>query len=231
MNLLLVASDAMEFRGLVKHCTQVRACGLPLDWARRARLGAYEVLLAANGVGARRAAAAVDAAAGNFAPDGIVSLGFCGALDPALQVADIVTGSCVTHHHQAHTAMPVSCGRAHRTGAVCSLDSIARTAGEKSALFASGAVAVEMEAGGVAQQAQALGKPFYCIKAVTDLADETMQNDFNQALRSDGHFDTIKLLASSLRHPSVRIPELLRLRKRSLWAAEVLGEFVADSRF
>ena len=88
-----------------------------------------------------------------------------------------------------------------------------------------------MEAAGVAQRAQTLGLPFFCVKAVTDLAGETMANDFNAVLRSDGRFDTIGILASSLRHPWVRLPELFRLRSRSLLAARSLGEFIADCRF
>jgi hypothetical protein len=88
-----------------------------------------------------------------------------------------------------------------------------------------------MEAAGVAQRAQSLGLPFFCIKSVTDLAGETMANDFNAVLRSDGHFDTIKLLASSLRDPWVRLPELFRLRSRGLLAARSLGDFIADCRF
>jgi hypothetical protein len=88
-----------------------------------------------------------------------------------------------------------------------------------------------MEAAGVAQRAQALGMPFFCIKTVTDLAGETMANDFNAVLRSDGRFDTIKLLASGLRHPRVRLPELFRLRRRCLLAARSLGDFIADCRF
>jgi len=88
-----------------------------------------------------------------------------------------------------------------------------------------------MEAAGVAARAEALGCPFYCIRAVTDPAGETMANDFNFALRSDGHFDTMKILSSSLRRPLVRLPELFRLRKRCLRASKVLGDFVADCRF
>jgi hypothetical protein len=41
----------------------------------------------------------------------------------------------------------------------------------------------------------------------------------------------MEILRSSLRHPSVRLPELFRLRKRCLRASEVLGDFVADCRF
>ncbi len=88
-----------------------------------------------------------------------------------------------------------------------------------------------MEAAAVAERALARGIPFYCVKAVSDLADETLANDLNAAMRPDGHFDTIKVLGSTLRHPLVRVPELLRLRRRSARAAICLGDFFADCRF
>ncbi len=52
------------------------------------------MLLVANGVGERCAAAAVDSGL-FFQPDAVVSTGFCGALDPHLKIADIVVASCV----------------------------------------------------------------------------------------------------------------------------------------
>jgi adenosylhomocysteine nucleosidase len=211
MKLLLVASDAMEFRGM-----------RPRD---------DEVRLAANGAGAHRAAAAIDEALTSFHPDAIVSLGFCGALDPTLAIGDIVVGTVILADGRVFPAQtPVTAAR-HRAGAICSIDHVASTAGEKSKLHATGAIAVEMEAAGVAQRAETLGVPFFCIKAVTDLALENMANDFNAILRSDGRFDTMKILASSLRRPWVRLPELFRLRSRGVLAARSLGEFVADCRF
>ena len=47
-------------------------------------------------------------------------------------------------------------------------------------------------------RAPELGLPFYCVRAVTDLADESLANDFNRALRPDGHFDTISILSLEL---------------------------------
>jgi len=230
MKLLLIASHRMEFQGLLRRCEQARPAALSVDWSRLARLGAHDVLLAANGVGAARAAAAVDAASAIFSADAVVSLGFCGALAPELGVADIVVAAGIAAADRSFAACSPSSAPAHRAGMVCSLDRVVRTAEQKRGLHATGAIAVEMEAAGVAARAAALGRPFYCIKAVTDLAGESMANDFNAAL-SGGHFDTIKVLSSSLRHPSVRLPELFRLRKRGLLASQVLGDFVADCRF
>jgi adenosylhomocysteine nucleosidase len=221
----------MEFRGLLRHATRVHVLDSPAGWSRSGFLGGYEIAMAANGAGAGRAAAAVDAALAGFAPDAIVSVGFCGALDPTLSIADIVAGATIFSGGRAFEAQSPVAAAPHRRGAICSIDYVARTAAGKSELRATGAIAVEMEAAGVARRAQALGLPFYCIKTVTDLAGETMANDFNAVLRSDGRVDTIKVLASSLRHPWVRLPELFRLRKRCLLAARSLGDFIADCRF
>ena len=229
MRLLLIASAPTEFRGL-------RGAGshparLPVDWARFAQLGGHELLLVANGVGARRAASAVDAACEVFQPDAIISTGFCGALDPQLGVADVVVGTSVAAADRRYEALPVATASPHHAGVVCSIDRVAQTAEEKRRLRAGGAIVVEMEAAGVAARAQARGLPFYCVRAVTDLAGETMANDFNAALRADGHFDTMVLLRETLRRPLARLPELCRLRQRSVRAACVLGDFFADCRF
>jgi adenosylhomocysteine nucleosidase len=236
VKLLFVASDPMEFAGLLRHCQQVRPVNLPVDWCRAVRLADHDALLAVNGVGALRAAAAVDAA--GAAVDAIVSTGFCGALDAALGVADIVVADTVICPGREPVVFrspavlpPSAAPTACHIGSVCSLAYIARTAAEKQRIRASGAIAVEMEAGGVAARAYALGLPFFCIKAVTDLAAEDLANDFHAHLRSDGHFDRIGILRSTLRHPSVRLPELVRLRKRCLQARDVLGDFIARCRF
>jgi adenosylhomocysteine nucleosidase len=211
MKLLLVASDEMEFRGV--------------------RRGDDRLRFVSNGAGPGRAAAAVDSALASFHPDAIVSMGFCGALDPALRIADIVVGTTIFADGRAFAAESPVTAPPHHLGPICSLAHVANTAREKSALRTTGAIAVEMEAAGVAQRAQNLGVPFFCIKSVTDLAGETMANDFNAVLRSDGRFDTMKILASSLRRPWVRIPELFRFRSRCVLAARSLGEFIADCRF
>jgi nucleoside phosphorylase len=210
MRILMVASDPMEFRGMP-----------PLP-------GFY---LTAKGVGARCAAAAVDAALQKFPAEAVVSTGFCGALAPEMKAGDIVVGTEVVNGTRRFLALAPMSNTAHHTGGVASIDHVAQTAKEKAQLYATGAIAVEMEAAGVAERAAARNLPFYCVKVVTDLAGEDMANDFNSALRPDGHFATMVILRSSLRQPFVRIPELLRLRKRCARAALLLGEFIADCRF
>ena len=231
MRLLLVASDAIELRGIVSRSEAPRKTSIGADWARSAKLNGNDVLLVANGVGSRRAAAAVDAASTVFPADHIVSTGFCGALDPALSLSDLVVAGCVASGARRFSAAPLKGTLSAVTGTVYSIDHVATTAAEKRALYAQGAVAVEMEAGGVAERANILGLPFSCVKVVTDLAGEDMANDFNKALRSDGHFATMHIFRDCLRHPGTRIPELIRLQRRCARAARTLGDFFADCRF
>lgn len=228
MKLLFVAADRMEFAGLVRRANNVRRANLALDWARAADLAGNEVMLVANGVGKERAAAAVDAAICDFHPEAIISTGFCGALEESLKIADVVAGSGIITNQTNYPAQTV--GHVF-SGPICSVDYIAQTAAQKTRLRQLGGVAVEMEAAGVAGRAQTFKLPFYCVRAVTDLAGEDMANDFNAALRPDGHFATITILRRSFRHPAARLPELLRLRRRCARAAESLGEFFADRRF
>jgi adenosylhomocysteine nucleosidase len=231
MRLLFVASNAMEFRGLSTCTEALQKSRVRVDWARAGRLNGHEVLLLANGAGWRQAAAAVDAGCETFRPDAVVNTGFCGALDPQLGIADALVANCVSAPGRRFSALPLRGGTASRVGMVCSIDHVARTAEEKRILRAQGASAVEMEAAGVAARAEALGLPFYCVRAVTDLAGEDMANDFNKALRPDGHFGTMRIFSHALRHPVARLPELIRLRHHCERAARTLGEFFAVCRF
>lgn len=231
MRLLLVAADCMEFTGVLEHAGGVEAARLPVDWARSARLGGHMILMAANGAGSARAADAVDAAVPAFHPEAVISAGFCGALDPGLDIAAVVVGACIAAGDRRYPVLPITSAAPHHSGTICSIDHVAQTAGEKEQLHATGAVAVEMEAAGVAASAQGHGLPFYCVRTVTDLAGENMANDFNAALRPDGHFGTMHILGNCVRHPMDRLPELIRLRKRCARASRTLGEFIVDCRF
>ncbi len=245
MRILFVAAEAMELEGILARADAAAVPPVDAGWARRCRLGGHEALLVANGAGWRRARAAATAGMDWFHPHAVVSTGFCGALDETLAVADVVVGTEIVgaprplpgpakaYPARAPLIPPPSGGPRTRpvSGPVVSLDHIARTAWEKRLLRNHGAVAVEMEAAGVAECAAARGLPFYCVRAVTDTAGETLANDFQKALREDGHFDTILIFKEALRQPVARIPELLRLRQRCRRAARTLGDFVAVCGF
>src|SRR5690349_227538 len=154
MKLLLVASDPMEFPGLRSRATDVRRLSLGVDWACSARLGAHELIMTANGAGWARAAEAVDAAVRYSRPDAVINIGFCGALDDRLRHYDVVMATGIAAPDRNYAAAPVNDGGA-RKGIVCSTDHVVQTSAEKRRLRSSGAIAVEMEAAGIAKRAEA----------------------------------------------------------------------------
>ncbi len=175
--------------------------------------------------------AAFREAAARVQPDAVVSTGFCGALDPALRVAEVFVATAIHSAGGCYPAMAPRTVRRFASGVVFSADRVARGVEQKRALRLGGADAVEMEAAGVAEAAGALRVPLYCIRAVVDLAGESLAIDFNAARRSDGRISMARVIGAALRQPLALMPELAMLARRSRMAARALGDFIADCEF
>jgi len=122
-----------------------------------------EVVVVCGGIGAVAARRASEAVIAIFDPKIVCSAGFAGALDPKLRVGALVRPNSV-----------INAGDGSRTvieggeGVLVSFGSVA-SPGQKSKLRDSfGADAVDMEAAAVARSAEARGKGFTVVKAVSD---------------------------------------------------------------
>jgi adenosylhomocysteine nucleosidase len=231
--LVFVAAEAREFQGVLRHAERVVRLDWPVDFARSARLNGRAVVLVANGPGPKLAGEAVDSLKEHQEVEGLVSIGFCGALDPALKPADIVVAHALSVP-RSHSCERPACVSAlpHHTGILLSLDHVVTTSTEKSALYQkTNATAVEMESSAVVARATAWSVPFYAIKAVTDTAQESFPLDFNLLRDPAGRFSRTRILAAALRRPTTSFPALLNLNQRCNTAAKALGDFIADSRF
>jgi adenosylhomocysteine nucleosidase len=204
---LVIAAERRELEGVLRRCEGSKELASPgVKFAREVSWRGDRWWLLANGPGRGLVEKALER---KMEVNGLISTGFCGALDPALKIGDIVTGSRV-----------ITSGR------------VAVTAGEKRALRAStGAAAVEMEADAVAAKAAEWQVPFHCVKAVSDLAEEDMPLDFNLYRDAEGRFSQSRIAMAALAKPFTRIPALLRLERNCRTAAESLGVFFADCRF
>lgn len=225
--LLFLGADPREFAGLLPHWTSVTPKHLSVYWARTAKWRGRPVMAIANGAGANRALAAVLLAK---EISGVVNIGFCGALDPKLEIGDVFVAKGVDDGAEILPAADPR-GPEPPWGIVATVPHIVSTAAEKQALRAKGAMVVEMEAAGAAKGAEDLGVPFYCVRAVSDLANEDFANDFNAALGTDGRFSVVRLVRGALASPSARFGELLRLEQRTKLAAKKLGDFLVNCKF
>jgi adenosylhomocysteine nucleosidase len=151
--------------------------------------------------------------------DRILSIGFCGALDPALRIGDIVVSGEV----------PKGLGASFVQGDVVSVDRVAITARDKRDLrAATGAAVVEMESAAVAQKAREWDVPFGCVRVVSDAAGEDLPLDFNRYRDADGRFERTRIVLAALGRPFTVLPGLVRLDRHCRRASERLGEFLAN---
>lgn len=182
-------------------------------------------ILTASGPGQRLAGEAADRAGAQV--HAVLSVGICGALSDDLNIGDIVAGSAVNG-----VEIPVPrCSAKHVVGPIASIDCVAQTVEEKRRLRETGAIAVEMEAAAVLERARRWGVPFFCIRAVSDVADEGFELDLNAARGANGRFRVGHILAQAARRPFTGIPELIRLRRNSGIASRALGEFIGNCSF
>jgi nucleoside phosphorylase len=164
-------------------------------------------------------------------PAQIWNIGFGGAADPALEPGDIFAAEVICANGRTYPCERPRSSAPFRSGVVRSLDKVAQTAREKSDHYKSGASVIEMEAAGTARAASELHAPFFCVRAISDLAAEDFANDFGAALQPDGRFSAIRLVAGAMLSPRRRFGELIRLQKRTAAAANNLGEFLAHCEF
>jgi nucleoside phosphorylase len=226
--LVLVAAERRELDGLLVHLGDVMKLDWPLDFARQGRLNGEQVVVVANGPGPKLAGAAVDVVKEHQNVGALISIGFCGGLQPSLRACDIFVATEVVGVMPALVPASQKC---FKSGKLLSVDSVVSTAVEKARLGEAGADAVEMEAAAVGGRAKQYNIPFYAVRVVTDTCDEDFPLDFNRMRSRDGRFSRARILAAALRRPGVVFPELIKLNKRTKRAAQALGDFLADARF
>jgi purine-nucleoside phosphorylase len=214
----MVAAEAREFSGILKRfgpATRIDLGGA--KFAREVLRDGDRWLLVANGPGPR---SIEEVLRQKMDVSGIINTGFCGALDPSLRIGDIVVWGDV----------PCSARFAH--GEISSSDHVVVTAEEKRQLREkTGAIAAEMEAGAVKTIAGNWQVPFYCVRAVSDTANEDMPLDFNLYRDRAGRFSLPRIALAAISRPFTRIPALKRLEANCNVASESLGAFFADCRF
>jgi adenosylhomocysteine nucleosidase len=154
----------------------------------RGELAGRPVLLIQAGIGRERAGRALLAASRRFSFRAAWSVGFAGGLVDGLGPGDLVVPSVVLDDdrlagrpvasasgQEAVRAALAAAGIVSHGGSLLTVDAPLRTPETKRAAHGrAGAVAVDMEAAGVAEAAETLGIPWLAIKAVVDPVDEAL---------------------------------------------------------
>jgi nucleoside phosphorylase len=227
----MVAAEAQEFDGLVRRLPRTARLNWTVEFACAGELNGDRWILVANGPGPSLAGEAAEAAFREEIPDAVVSTGLCGALDPQFEIGQIIVASEIIAGDQKYASQAPAVSRSYAHGPIISVDQVAVNASDKRSMCQSGACAVEMEAAGLAGRASNLGRPFYCVRAVSDLAMESLPLDFNQFRDKSGRFSRGRIALAAMQRPWARVPGLVRFARNSRRASEELGDFLADCRF
>jgi len=170
--LAVVAALQREVRPLVKHW-QVRKSKHAGHKFRFYE--SREAIVVCGGIGPEAARRAAEAVIVLYSPDVLYSVGYAGALDPTLKVADVLTPAHVINGSDG-SRVDVSKGQ----GTLLSLNAVASVAQKYRLRESYGAQAIDMEASAVARAAEARGVGFRAIKVISD--------EFNFELPMDGRF-------------------------------------------
>lgn len=135
---------------------------------------------AVAGIGAEKAAAAALALLRDGPSDGLISVGFCGAITGDLELADIVLGGTTRYDASpelldlARAAWPQA-----KSGRIATVTRVINDPAErKSIAQKTGAIAVEMEADAVGRAAKEKGLGFLCVKVVIDTPAEPLASTY-----------------------------------------------------
>lgn len=179
-------------------------------------------VLVCGGIGAEAARRAAEAAINLYQPALIISAGFAGGLDPALQAGQVLTPR---HVIDAGDGSRVDSGTGE--GILVSFETVADV--EQKARFASAfsAHAVDMEAAAVARAAEARGIKFLACKVISDPHDAHLP-PLMRFVDGQGRFHVLDFVA----HVAIR-PWLwsgvMQLARNSAVAAKALSDALGQN--
>ena len=153
-----------------------------------------DTVVICGGIGAEAARRATEAVIVAARPKRVVSVGFAGALDSTLKIADVFEPRVVVNAADGARADTGS-----GQGTLVSFGTVADRDQKRRLAKAYGAVAVDMEAAAVAQGAQSRGVEFAALKAISDAADFGMPPT-ERFVAADGQFRSAAFAA----HVAVR---------------------------
>ncbi|MBM3634503.1 MAG: hypothetical protein FJW99_04330 [Actinobacteria bacterium] len=197
-------------------------CAVPAEERMLRRFAGPGVRVIVTGMGAGPAEARADEAiAGGVTA--AISVGFCGALDPALERGDVVVPATVrdaTTGDAWHCDADLARGAGAQGGTLVTTDRVVSLPVERSALSG---LAVDMESAGTARACARAGIPFAAIRAVTDRADDVLP-DLHGVVDGRGDVHAMRVLGRMASRPSeiaawIRLARGARSARRGLLPA------------
>jgi adenosylhomocysteine nucleosidase len=178
-----------------------------------------DISVLVTGMGRKNSERAVLESLPKNLPALVLTCGFAGALNPELEIGDIVfdadeaSGMDGLLRDAGATAVKFHCA-----------SRVATTAQEKTALRKStGADVVEMESGAIREICRQKNIPSATIRTISDRAYDDLPLDFNELMTENDTLSFSKLTLALMKSPG-KIPQLMQLQKHTRFAAQELAQ-------
>ncbi|MFW2405626.1 MAG: hypothetical protein ACN4GT_12725 [Gammaproteobacteria bacterium] len=157
----------------------------------------------------------------NAGARGLVSLGTCGGLDPAISCGTLLIPAELIGADDQRAPVDMAWRKRvtgllaptieWRDGPLVTLDRVLRTPEQKRQVRdRTGAVVIDMESATLQRAAALAGIPFIAVRVALDSADETIPSSVAAGVDRDGNPTPLRLLRTLCAHPT-DIPGLVRL--------------------
>jgi adenosylhomocysteine nucleosidase len=174
-----------------------------------------------TGIGRANAEKTVREYLATHSPALLLTCGFAGGLDPALQVGDVIFE---TSSPDADSVRAKLLAAGAKPVKIACVDKIASTAAEKKKIReTTGADALEMESATVQDICRERGIPCVTVRVISDTATDDLPLDFNEFLTPDKKVDMAKLMMTVAKKPW-KMGALMDLQKKTKLASQRLGE-------
>ena len=187
----------------------------------------HEDLLAmAGGIGCEAARRAARAVVAGYKPRMLVSAGLAGALIRSLKVGNVIVPNVII---DGATGAEYRCNLGEGVlggGILVSAAQVAGSASKPELVEQFHALAVDMEAAGVAEVAREEQIGFRCVKAISDEADFPMP-PMNRFIDAQGHFETAQFARWMVLHPAMWA-SVIALARNSNRAAQALCAWLRE---
>ncbi len=193
------------------------------------------IVLVRSGMGRDRARRALVEIAAKWDLKEVISIGYAGALDPSLEVGDLVVADKIIEMDSSRSDEDMksyslnkeilnTTGEIHRK-ILLTVDRVAATPQEKKKLREKySAVAVDMETSALAEEAKARNLSFISVRAITDTADQELI-DCSYLVEEDGEVSKLKAGWHVLTHPG-DLKGMIELGQHAKIATANLTEFL-----
>lgn len=227
----IVAAMPLEVGYLIDRLRRVRKYHAAALSITEGELDGRIIVIATGGMGRAAARRAATVLLEGHRPSWMISAGFAGALNPALERNDLALprGVVDPEGHALTIDPPGQMGEGvrHCTGRILTLDRIVLQASEKAELHRDrGADLVDMETSAVAALCAERLIRFLSIRVVSDDARTDLPPEIARLMTQSGSYRVGAALRAIWDRPS-RIKDFWRLHEQALEAADRLAKFVA----